>query len=180
DLLLAEKVFEAIKARLEELGFRTVMRESASLWIAGADEAMNALLDHEIAVADILDIDVLGEVYDRPGAPRVPAYSVESLEYLLLNDRVACSVLKAVFESAGEEKTRIMEKHGLTYDVLTAGHHADELTSPETLAEILYAGIRAHLVKLSPKSEADLAPSVAALLATSRAEAHKAQKRAIE
>src|SRR5690606_21139168 len=36
DLLLAEKVFEAIKARLEELGFRTVMRESASLWIAGA------------------------------------------------------------------------------------------------------------------------------------------------
>lgn len=170
DLLLAERVITALTPHIEAAGLQVVMRDAGTVWLGGEPASVEALLEHEIAVEDILDTDLLGEVYDRPGAPRVPTYSVESLEYLLLNDRVACSVLQSVFESAGDAKKRVLEDHGLTWDVLTAGRTIEEVTDPETLTQLLYGGIRARLATLSTEAGRLVPESVESLIALPRRE----------
>ena len=160
DLLLTEKIFEILVPKLDEYDLRLVMREAGTIWVAGSMNNAERLVDEEVSTGDIIEPDLLYAVYTRPGFPRVPRSDTRSLEYLLVDDRTACEVLRDVFCRRGDEVNQVLERHGLTFDVLTALADPEALRSPEKLAEILYQGIRGFFVRAVPETNKILPKTV--------------------
>jgi hypothetical protein len=154
ELLLAERVTDILKERLVDFGAEIVVREAACMWIATRATGIEAILEHTtIATGDVLDRSELAGVYVRPGFPRVPMIDTRSLEFLLIDDATATTVLRDVLMRRGAATATILESQGLTFDTLTADLTQEGRLDPNLVAEALYAGIRAFFIRHAPQSE---------------------------